>query len=133
MGKTIEWFTKSKLMIFSLCIVVIFSIFYYINMLSSCRHEKYCSLITELVVVFSLPLVSVFVFSVITYKLKESTFNLWKKFSIWAIPFIIIIVSFLPTHASNWDYFNIAKDTVMLFFVAFYSIISLILIIYKSL
>lgn len=132
MNKFLEWFTKRSLMFFSFSFVIIFFILYYINILSSCRHEKYCSSITELTVVYLLPFVFVFIFSLVTFKLKEVVFNSWRNFSIWAVPIIIIIVTFFPTRISGFDIVSVTKGLVMFFLTILYSIISFILIFYKS-
>ncbi len=132
MGKTIEWFTKKKLVTISLYAFIIFCIFYGINMLSSCRHEKYCSSVTEIGVIYLLPFISIFIFSLITLKLKESTFKLWKIFSFWVIPIFLIIISLLPTRTHGLDVVSIVKGTAVLFLTILYSITSLLLIIYKS-
>jgi|SRR3989344_58506 len=133
MNNLVNWFTKKTIVIFSFSFTVIFSILYFINGFSSCRHDKYCSNLTELGVIYLLPFVSVFILSLVTFKAKEPTFKHWINFSVWTIPTILIIITLFPTRTHGMDFLPITKGIVSVFLVALYSIVSLFLIISKSL
>lgn len=133
MTSLINWFTKKKIIIFSFFVTVTFFLFYYLNTVSSCRHEKYCSSITEYVVIYLLPFISVFIISLIVFRLQEPVFSSWKNFSMWVIPFVIVIITIFPTRTHGLDFFPIIKGTVSVVLSIIYLAISVILIIYKSL
>lgn len=133
MKKEIYWFNKKHLTILSFFFSLVFIVSYFIHSADFCYWRQYCSLVSEIFTLYSLPFISVFFFSLITFKLKEPTFNLWKNFSMWAIPISLIIITFLPMRTHGLDFVPVVKGTVILFLTILYSIISLILIFYKSL
>ncbi len=91
-----------------------------------------CHDLSYLLLIYTLSFIPFFIYSLITYKLKESTFDFWKKFSILWIALSLLVITFLPTSTHGMDYFPIVKGTVILFLTIVYSITSLLLIIYKS-
>ena len=77
--------------------------------------------------------VPVFVFSIITFLVKRDTFQSWTKLTNYLFSISIVIILLTPTSTHGLDFFPIVKETVTIFLAILYSIISLILIIFKSL
>lgn len=134
MNNIVSWLTKRKVIFISLVGVIVFILSYFSKDLGICpRGVTYCSDYSKYFAVYSLPFVSVFIFSLVTFRLTETTFYLWKNFSVWAIPVSLIIITFLPMRTHGLDFVPILKGNTIFFLTILYSIISLILIFYKSL
>ena len=127
-----NWFTRKRLLTISFILVLIFSVAYFIHPADFCYWRNSCSFVSEIFILYLMLFIPVFLFSLITFKLKESTFSLWRNFSVWAIPISLIIISFLPTRTHGLDFLPITKGTVIFSLTVLYSVISLLLIIYKS-
>lgn len=95
-------------------------------------YSSKCNDVAYILTVYSWVFVPLFIFSLITYKLKQSTFDSWRKFSIWSIPLILIIITMLPLSTHGLDFVPVTKGTVVFFLTIAYSALSLILIAYKS-
>jgi len=126
-------FTKNKTLIYSFIISFLFFISYFINKSDFCDLVRGCPRFNELFIIYSLPFITVLVFSLITFKLKETTFYFWRNFSVWFIPISLIIITFLPTRTHGLDFVPMTKGAVMFFLTILYSAISIVLIIFKSL
>ena len=76
--------------------------------------------------------VPILVFSVITFTLKKSIFLSWARTTNYLFCIFIVIILFTPTSTHGLDFFPIVKETVTIVLAILYSVISLVLIIYKS-
>lgn len=74
--------------------------------------------------------VPIFVFSIIVFFLNTSMWNLWFKFSLFFYAFALII-SFFPLSTTR-DFAPSIQEIFIYIFSILYTIISIILIIYKS-
>jgi hypothetical protein len=134
MNKFFGWFTKKKIFIISLLGILIQGFSRFSIDLGICSYYlSDCGKFSYIIVIFSFIFIPVFIFSLLTLKLKEHIFNFWRNFSIFIILMFFVVINFLPLNTHGLDFFPITKGTVMFFFTIIYSIISLILIIYKSL
>lgn len=77
--------------------------------------------------------VPVFITSIITLFLNENVFNVWRRFTNYFLVVAVVIVLITPTSTHGLDFFPIIKETVTIALASIYSIISLIIILYKSL
>ena len=92
---------------------------------SSC--SQFFSVFGEIIFVFT----SLFLLSLITYKMRDDIFQSWFKLvRIW-VPLTIILVLISPEYGNSL--FPIEKGSVSFFMSVLFLIISIILIIYKSL
>jgi len=133
MNNTVSWFAKRNVFIIGTIGLISYLISKYSVDIGICNnYASRCSDISYLFVIFSLIFVAVFIFSVITLKLKESTFEIWRNFSIWAIPFSLMLITFFPTRTHGLDFVPVTKGTVIFVLTILYSIVSLCLIISKS-
>jgi len=73
--------------------------------------------------------VAIFVFSIITYFLKEQTFLSWRKFTLWWILFTFFFVYISPTQD---NFFGNIKELVTISSAISYTFFATILITYKS-
>lgn len=133
MNNIIGWLTRVRVFFISLIGFIVYIVSKFSIDIGICSsYASKCSDKSYLFVIFSFIFIPIFIFSLITFKLKESVFNSWRSFSIWAVFFIIVIVTFFPTRISGFDVVSVTKGLVMFFLTILYSIISLIFIIYKS-
>jgi len=134
MNKILEWFTKKKIFLFSLLGIVSFFIAYFSIYFGICfNYPNQCNNNSELVAVYTMLFIPIFFFSLITFKLKQSTFNTWRNFSFYSILVFLILISFIPMRTHGLDYLPITKGLVSFLLTILYSVISLILVIAGSL
>lgn len=131
MNKIIEWFTKKKVLVLSIFGSLVFgaTLFYIENFYLKGNYScgKYCDIFW----IYSLIFVPILIFSAITYKMKSKIFDSWIKFTFWFFVFSFLVLLLVPFKCDV--YFRICKESLTWFSTILYSIISLILIIYKSL
>ncbi|MDP2693239.1 MAG: hypothetical protein Q8O88_06445 [bacterium] len=77
--------------------------------------------------------VPILVFSIVTFATKKDTFISWKKITNYFFIISVIIVLITPTSTHGLDFVPLVKETVTIVLASLYSIVSLILIFYKSL
>lgn len=95
---------------------------------------KVCSNIfecTELLVASMLilfPIIPLFLFSLITYKMSETVFQDWWRFARIFIPLAMFLILITPAYTHNWM-FPVVKGTVAVTLSALFVLISIIRII----
>ena len=98
--------------------------------ISACEYEMGLRCISTLAFLMFAIFIPALIFSIVTYKLKEETFLLWKNFTIIYLFIYLFLIIVNPwMHA---DYSPFEKNTVFMVLVPLYFLTSLILIIYKS-
>ena len=75
-----------------------------------------------------LPFLPLFVFSLITYFLREEIFQSWWRFTRIAIPASIVLILLAPSYSSDWM-LPIEKGTVAFFTSLIFVFISVIVIV----
>lgn len=75
--------------------------------------------------------IPIFLFSFILFKLNSSVFEKWKKFTLIYLFIYIVIYLLSPTQGDGFIWFQ--RETVSLFGSVIYLVLSLLLILYKSL
>lgn len=78
-------------------------------------------------------MIPMFIFSLITLFLKNYVFKVWIKFTLFFLLISIILILITPTSTHGMDFLPLVKETLSLLLTGFYSIMSLIIIVYKSL
>jgi hypothetical protein len=86
-------------------------------------HKGDCPYILSDFVMILFPIIPLFLFSLITYKMREEIFQAWWKFARVWIPVSMLAVLLSPSYTHNWM-FPIEKGTVAFFSSAFFVIIS---------
>ena len=80
-----------------------------------------------------LPFWPITVFSLITYPLREETFQSWLHFAKWFVPLSILLVLLTPDGQSGGYMPSLIDKQVIAFLTsALFTLVSLIIIIYKS-
>ncbi len=79
-----------------------------------------------------LPIIPVFVFSLITYKMREETYHAWARFAYAWIPLSMLLILLAPEYSSDWM-FPVVKGTVAFFSSLLFVIISSLIILWKHL
>jgi hypothetical protein len=124
---------KNLLYISAIGIIVSIGAVYlaYHTPMSVCRYnEMSLRCVSSLIFLMFAIFVPIFIFSIVTYKLKEKTFISWRNFTVgYLFIYLFLIVANPWMHA---DYSPFEKNTVFMTLVPLYFLISLILIIYKS-
>ena len=114
---------------------VSFFLFWYLHEKGVCKtvdiysSNTWCAFATVLSMIF---LVILFFSAILFFIKKELVFIAWKKFTIIYLFIYLFIVIITPWYAGD-GFFSIQKDLIALFISVIYLIISLLLIIYKSL
>lgn len=78
-----------------------------------------------------LPIIPLFILSLITYKMREEVFGAWWKFARVFVPLSILAILIAPSYTHNWI-FPIVKGTIALTSAVLFVIISLVLIVWQS-
>lgn len=123
---------KKITLILSGIISVILVILNFIGTYRLCGSRGYgsCMDIFYDAIVNFLPIIPLFIFSLITYKMRDEIFQAWWKFSRVWIPLSMIAILISPSYG-NWM-IPIEKGTVAFFSSIVFCIISLIIIIRQS-
>lgn len=74
-----------------------------------------------------LPIFPAFLFSLITYKMRDEVYRTWFKFARWWIPLSMLVIFLAPEYPSNFMS-PIEKGTVALLFSALFVIISTVIV-----
>lgn len=126
-------FTKNKIMVFSLFFFSLFLLAYFSIDIGICLdYPNSCNKNSELVAVYTMLFISMFLFSLLTFKLKQETYNAWRNFSFFYLLVFLILLSFIPMRTHGLDYLPITKGLVSFLLSIIYSIVSLFIVIYHS-
>ena len=81
------------------------------------------------------PFVLVFLFSLITFKMKDDVFRAWRNFAVWAVPLIIavaLLLAYLPSQGGMAAVIGGAYILLLIYLLnILFFIISLVIIVYK--
>lgn len=125
---------KNKILSVSFVGTLLFFIAVYISIFGLCKIDSdfLCSrphedMYSALLFLF-FPL---FLFSLITYKMKEAVYLTWYNFVKWWIPLSLLAIIISPRYSHDWM-FPIDKGRVAFSTTVIFALVSLILIGYKS-
>lgn len=75
---------------------------------------------------------SILIFSLLTYKMHERVFRTWLRFAYWWVPLSIILTLITPDGSGGWGIPSVIdRGFVAFIFAALFTIISLIIIVWK--
>ncbi|MFA5831093.1 MAG: hypothetical protein WC878_04670 [Candidatus Paceibacterota bacterium] len=125
--------TKKNVLLISSNLIVILCFLAYIQTGDICYMKSWCrnfweeiNLLGAILFIF----IPIFLFSLITYKMRDEVFRSWIHFSCWWIPLSTIVSLITPESSSSLFSLDGKKIAVASSFL--FALISLILIIYKS-
>ena len=78
-----------------------------------------------------LPVITLFLLSLVTYKMRDEVYQVWLRFSYAWIPLSMILIFFAPQYSTDWMY-PIVKSTVAFLTSLLFVVISIALITWKS-
>lgn len=124
--------TKKNILVSSGIIVVLFLVFDSVGTFRLCGGVEYGSCMDKLHGFFGifLPIFPLFLFSLITYKMREEIYKTWFYFARWWVPLSMLLVLISPEYSNDWM-FPIEKGSVAFVTSLLFTVISLILIAWK--
>lgn len=130
--------TKKKVFLFSLIGTVVILVLSPSNLYAFCFQQGNCVLlwdVIELINPYTFIVPPIFLFSLITYRLREEAFRAWLHFAYWWVP-LSLVMTYLAAGSSGGG-FGIPnvfdQEFVALILSGLFLIISLFLIIYRAL
>jgi len=127
MNKILEWFTKKKIVVFSIMFIFMIPLFMYLtSSTSSFLLERWY----ESIIYFLFIFIPIIILSIINLYIKNNTFNIWRKFTFFYLFFYLLLIIITPSRCS---YLPLCEEFIFIYLVPLYFILSLILIIYQSL
>jgi len=119
----IIWFTKKRMFLLSL--VILLSSF----LLNSAAQDFFWKKFSEAVFWITVP---VLFFSLVTLFLKLDVFRNWLKFTLFFYLISLLLILMVKNSSGGMDFIPVGKESVSQLLSILYSLISLILIIFKS-
>lgn len=93
-----------------------------------CSNMFECTELLSKSVLILFPIIPLFLFSLITYKMREEIFQSWWRFArIW-IPISMVTILLAPSYTHNWM-FPITKGSVAFFLSGIFIVVSLVKIV----
>ena len=131
MTNMLNWFTRGKMVIFGLIGSTVFGgTVYYIDVY--CKKGMHvCSNLHEITWMLSMVFVSLLIWSILTYKMKEGIFVGWRNFSVVFILLSFLVVAILPFKCD--PYLRVCKESFSWLIVITHTSLSLLIILYYSL
>ncbi len=129
------YLTKKDILVSSLISTVIFLVIFfnipYSILCTKNNHLGYCGDIFKFFKILFLIAPPILLFSIINLTLPETIFIAWRKFTTKFSIVYILIILITPWYVGD-EFFNIGKSVLAISLSVIYSIISIFLIIYKS-
>jgi hypothetical protein len=124
---------KKVLLASSLFLSILILIANSIGTFDLCGGSEYgtCMDIASNIITVLFIIIPFFIFSLITYSMKEIIFQIWWKFARVWVPLSMLAILISPDYSSNWM-FPVEKGNVALFTSILFIIISIGIIIWKS-
>lgn len=126
--------TKKNVLFFSAIIGGGIAILEYLGTYVACDyfiangHKGNCPFILSDIEAIFLPLFPLFLFSLITYKMREEVFQSWFRFARVYIPASMLLILLAPSYSSNWM-FPYDKGRAAFLFSSLFIIISIVKIV----
>ena len=123
---------KKYTLIISSAFSVIVVIWDYIGNYQLCGGKEWGNCVDNLagIELLFFPFIGAFIFSLITYFMREEIYRAWFKFARWWIPLSIVLIFILPEYSHDW-LFPIEKGAGVFVTSALFVLISAVIIIWK--
>ena len=132
-----KFMNKKNILLVSLIGTIILGALLFIPSVDYCYSHNWCVQTTNLIESFSFIVLLfpvIFVLSAITYKMQNEVFVAWKNFAIWYVPLFALLSVVIQNQGHGGDFVSGWFDAVILLFsLGLFLLISLIIIIKKSL
>ncbi len=128
-----EWFTKKRMLLISFLSTILFFVLYSNKLYFLCQASGVfsCGEILKFLKLFFLIAPFIFIFCVITYYLDNKVFFSLRKFTNFYLIIFFFLLLITPWYTGD-EFLNLQKAHVSFLGSILYSVISLILILYKS-
>ena len=125
--------TKKSILTLSFICLLVFIVSMFISLNGYCTEYRYlCSRAhDDTLATYFFPFLPLFLLSLTTYKMRDEVFHTWLKFAYVWVPITILLVLISPEYGNN--FFPIVKGSISFFMSCLFLLISLIIIISKSL
>lgn len=127
---SMNWITKKRIIFLSLLSVSIYIISYYNKILDLPYFYRDLCCVDDRIFNAFLIFVPFFVFTCIFVYTNESLFYLWKKFTTIYLTLYFVLYFLVPIQGDGLIWFQ--RETISMFGSIVYSVVSLLIIIYKS-
>jgi len=123
--------TKKWILLGSGSLTVILLLVNWIGTFKLCGANEYGSCMDTLAstMITFFPIIPLFIFSLITYKMRKEVFNTWRIFAAVGAPLSMLAILIAPEYGNS--FIPVEKGTVALFSSLLFSIISLGIILWK--
>ena len=124
---------KKNILILSGFATLFFIVSAFPEQIGICEHENLdCIQGSFTVFKFLMPISLVFFFSAIIYPLREEIFSAWIRFTRWAVPLSVILISLAPDYEGGWMVlFPHDKGRVSVWLTGIFFVVSIGIILYK--
>ncbi|MFZ2522945.1 MAG: hypothetical protein WAW92_01000 [Minisyncoccia bacterium] len=123
-----NWLTRSRNKLApSLCFLISMVSAFIVNV--EFRYYQITIDLSEFVFWMSVP---AFIFSIIVLFLNENASKSWQKFTAYFMLISVAIILITPNSSHGMDIFSLTRENVTIVLASLYSIVSLILFLYKS-
>lgn len=119
---------KRNVLLISLVFVIIFLVSIFSQEIGLCSSLTFCSEHFDVIAEVIFPILPLFLFSLITYKMREEVFQLWFRFARVYIPASMLLILLAPSYSSNWM-FPYDKGIAAFLFSSLFIIISIVKIV----
>lgn len=122
--------TKKKIALISFLGVILFSIFVFSREVGICPSYSYsgCAYLLDALALIVFPAIPLFLFSLITYFMREEVFQAWWRFARIATLVSMLLILIAPSYSHDWM-FPIEKGNVAFFTALVFVLVSIIVII----
>ena len=124
---------KRIILFVSLAVVVLWIVTDQLHLIRLCGEvsHTFCREVSYNIMIASIIILPVFIFSIITYFLREEVFRIWARFTVWWVPLSFVIVLFASSRQSA----NIVglSDQAIFGFLSWglYVLVSFIIVVWK--
>ena len=121
--------SRKSLLLFAGTGTAILLIANWIGTFNLCGARQYgqCMDVAYGVILALSPIVLLFFFSLITYKMRDEIYVAWFKFARWWTPLSMLAILIAPEYSSDWIY-RIEKGTVALLTMSIFIIVSVLIV-----
>jgi len=96
-----------------------------------CSDNERCINLLHSFFIHFLPFIPLFLFSLVTYKMRDEVYRAWLRFAYVWVPLSMVLIFLAPEYSTDWMY-PVVKGTVASFTSLLFVIISLVIITWKS-
>jgi hypothetical protein len=131
MSKVLDWFTRNKITAILSIMVIVYVVSYFNKILGlPYSYDNFCCVDDRVANLFLLfiPISVIYIF--VLFSQRESLFLGWKKYTFFYMLLYFMVYFVVPTQGDGLVWFQ--RETVSFFGSVLYFLISLVVIVYKS-